>query len=827
MVIEYILFSKLYLRIDPMFFQGRATQRFLINFFNFIKIFIFFQLVFSAQAQAPSGLFSLPPKGSEESILLTPQESSLRDQLLGNILKSRLELMHFSHKKIDDDLSQKAFKLFIERIDHEKMFLLETDVKNLKKYEKEMDDQLVSGNFQLMRESSELFKERVKLIDGWIGDILAKPFDLTLKETLESDVDKRLYPKDLSELKEIWRKKLKYTVMLRVSMLMEEQKLQKELIEKEKAEKKNKKGPKNKLMSAVKPQTAKEKKELKDLEKAKIEAQKVLKMTLKDMEKESREKVLESYQRLIRRLKDQDHDEQLDQFFNAISMVYDPHTSYLPPQKKEDFDIEMSGTLEGIGAILREDGEYIKVVKIIPGSASWKQKELEAEDTILKVAQDEKSPVDIVRMRINDAVKLIRGKRGTTVKLTVKKPSGIIKVIPIKRDIVAIEESYAKGALLQLDTKEFSGIKFGYIHVPKFYRDFEAINEGRSGRNCTTDVQNELDKFVRSGVKGVVLDLRENGGGALEDAKLMSGLFLKNGPIVQVKQSDGHQDILEDTDKNISFNGHLVVLLNNFSASASEILAAALQDYGRAIIVGGEQTHGKGTVQVFLNLDKGLSHIADKFVPLGAMKVTIQKFYRVTGGSTQYRGVVPDIILPDPYEYLETGEKHLDFSLPWDEVGPLKFTKWTETKVPVAQVRTKSLKRIEKNPHFQNINLKINLMKERKDKTILNLNLEESRQEQNRLKEELDKLEQEKLIENLSVSLYVSKKKNWEKKAPPIIIDSKDPGKKLKDYKNADSQSSSLEEEREEDDWAKNLYKDPYIEESLYILKDLIDANNG
>lgn len=727
----------------------------------------------------------------------TVQNEQLRDQLLGNILKSRLEMMHFTHKKVDDDLSEKAFKLYLDKVDHGKQYLLEGDVKSLKQYEKSLDDAILSGDFKVVRDTSKIYKMRIKEVERMVADILKTPFDFTKKEYLESDPEKRKYCKNKEELKELWRKTLKYNILIRFTTMMEEQKEAKanKDANQNKNKKKNEKSAKGKVNDAEK------------------EMQKLLVMTSKDMEKDSREKVAKNYKRIFSRMQETDHDEELDNFFNSVSMVFDPHTNYLPPQKKEDFDIEMSGTLEGIGALLKEDGDYIKVVKVIPGSASWKQKELEAEDTILKVAQGEEDPVDIVNMRINDAVKLIRGEKGTEVRLTVKKPNGIIKVVPITRDIVEIEEAYAKGAILEFKGQE--GLKYGYIYLPKFYRDFEAQAEGREGRNCTDDVRIELEKFTKAGVNGVILDLRNNGGGALEDARLMSGLFVKNGPVVQVKQSDGRRDILEDTDKSISYNGHMVVLLNRFSASASEILAGALQDYERALVMGGDHSHGKGTVQVFLNLDRGLTSIAEKFMPLGALKITIQKFYRVTGGSTQYKGVIPDIILPDPYEYLETGEKYLDYSLGWDEVKPLEFEKWNKSKLFRPEVITGSKKRVEKSGKFQKMSKSIELLTKRRDQTVLALNMEESNLEQKKIKEEMEKFKVDEVSPLISVSVFENKKATWLKRDPPVKKDTSAEKKSLDDG----------DDEEKAEDWVDNLYTDPYIEESLFVLKDLATMN--
>jgi len=319
---------------------------------------------------------------------------------------------------------------------------------------------------------------------------------------------------------------------------------------------------------------------------------------------------------------------------------------------------------------LREEDGYIKVVSIIPGSASARQGKLEAEDSILEVAQKDGDPVEITDMRLRDAVRLIRGPKGTEVRLTVKKPDGVKVVISLIRDVVQIEETFVKSVLLDAP----AGGKIGYIMIPSFYRDFEGTKNGNKARNCTEDTRKAIEDLKKTGINGLILDLRNNGGGSLVDAVDTAGLFIKSGPIVQVKNSSGAQRILNDEDSEIVYDGPLVVLVNQFSASASEIVAAALQDYGRAVIIGGRHTHGKGTVQTLVDMNENIPTLhLRSYDDLGALKVTIQKFYRVTGGSTQYKGVESDIVLPSLFQYLKSGEQYIDYSLPWDQVDPVPF----------------------------------------------------------------------------------------------------------------------------------------------------------
>jgi carboxyl-terminal processing protease len=507
------------------------------------------------------------------------------------------------------------------------------------------------------------------------------------------------------------------------------------------------------------------------------------KLTDVEIEKDSREKVLKSYKKIFARLVNEKRSDKLDKFYNAITKVFDPHTNYLVPEEKEDFDIDMSGKLEGIGAILREDNSYIKVERIVPGSASWKTKEVEAEDIILKVGQGKDEPVDVVDMSLRDAVKLIRGKKDSEVRLTIKKPNGLIKVVPIIRDVVEIEESYVKGTMLELSPLK---TKIGYITIPKFYRDFN----DRAGRNVTDDTRKEIDRLNKEGAEGLIVDLRNNGGGALEDARMISGLFIEKGPIVQVKANTGNPDILADTDPKIDFQKPTIVLINRFSASASEIVAAALQDYNRAVIVGGEFSHGKGTVQAVVDLDGYVSPMAKSYSPLGALKITIQKFYRVNGSSTQYKGVTPDIILPDQFSHLESGEKFLDYSIPWGEVKAVKYDKW-KPNYDVKKLRLASQNRVKKNEKFKHLNNSIKWYKEQKAKTKRSLVAADFEKDRKTIREMTDVFKKEEENKNLVV---------------------KDLSANAKDK----AQMEKFEE------FSKTLKKDAVIEESMMIISDMI-----
>lgn len=708
-----------------------------------------------------------------------------RDLFLGKVIKSGLESYHFSKKKVNDDLSKDAFKIYVERLDYSKRYLLNSDVQSLQKYEEEIDDQMTSGKLELMRKAEDLLKKRIGEIKVYTKDILKKPFDFSKKETLELDPKKREFVESKEEQKDLWRKILKVEALNRYLGFMDQQ----EALKKEK--KKDKKEKKKDKKTAKK-----EKKEKEDKDSFKV----TLKTTQKQMEAEARKSVAKSFKRIFKRKLQTDHNDELSRMFNAVSMAFDPHTNYYAPKAKEDFDIDISGSLEGIGAVLREDGDYIKVVEIVPGSASWKQGDLKPEFTILKVANKNKEPVDIVGMRLEDAVRLIRGPKGTTVTLTVKQTDGTIKEIPIVRDTVVIEESYAKSAIIE---EKGTNVRLGYIFLPKFYRDFSKGYFDSSAKNCTEDVKEALVELKKYNVDGIILDLRMNGGGSLEDAVQMSGLFIKEGPIVQVKSSQGKISVMRDSNSSVTYDGPLIVMVNKFSASASEILAGAMQDYNRALIVGASGTHGKGTVQSIIDLDQAVN--ASLGLPsLGSIKLTISKFYRVTGSSTQFKGITPDIILPDHQDYIDTGEKELDHALPWDEIKAVPYKKWRGDKGNLSQLIKKSGKRVDKNEDFQKLQTLTRILKARREETMVNLNAMERRKK-------------DKEYEKQTSELRETEEAKWYSITP--IADNYTKGKLKEDkrYKeNVDTKNKNF---------VTKLTKDIQLGETLHIFKDLFKAS--
>lgn len=618
-----------------------------------------------------------------------------RNWLIAYMLSHQLPAQHYSHVPFDDALSKKAFALYLRQLDPRKRFLLQSDVDEFGAFADHIDDELRRGRMVLPDAGMQILNERIRGVQTFIDPLMATGFSPDREEYLESDPKKITWAVDLPALRDRWRRVLKRQVL-------------EEYLDGTK---------KNEKDGAPRNLTGPELVQSKEWKTAKETVRKRNHHYLNRLLKESR----------------QDH---YNRYFDAVARAFDPHTTYMAPTSKEDFDIHMSGSLEGIGALLREEDGHIKVVRIIPGSAAERQGQLQAEDTILAVSEEGKEPVEISEMRIREAVSYIRGPKGTKVILTVQKADGVKAVIPIVRDVVRIEETYVKSTLL----RDKKGHKVGYIRIPSFYRDFSAQRDVGEGRNVTDDTRKALQQLKKDGMEGLILDLRNNGGGALTDAVDISGLFLPGGPVVQVKNSQGMIRVIEDADKNVVYDGPLIVLVNQFSASASEILAAALQDYGRALVVGGEHTHGKGTVQALIDLNRNLPLLhMKKYKDLGALKVTIQKFYRINGGSTQYKGVEPDVIVPSMLDYLQSGEKYMDNSLPWDTVQDIGHVAWSGERFDIAQARRKSLTWVAGDKKFQKIKEEAEKAKQRSEKTKIPVYLKgllQEREEADRIKKE-------------------------------------------------------------------------------------------
>lgn len=665
------------------------------------------------------------------------------EDILLRAITASLQNAHYDAPSVDDEFSVKAFNQYLDNIDANKRLLLQSDVDALRKYETTIDDETKNGTYDLFNASVDILDRQIKNTQEYFEEILTQPFDFDKEEevTFGDDIT---YVKSDKELKDRWRKYLKYNVLTRLYA---------------------DKLAQDKLIAST--DTV------------------IVPVSLDSLEAKARAGVLKTHRDYYKRLNRLERRERLSLYVNSITSVYDPHTNYFPPEKKEDFDIQMSGRLEGIGAQLQEKDGYIKITNIIPGGPSSLQGELQANDLIIKVTQEGEEPVDVVDWRIGDAVKIIRGKKGTKVTLTVRKPDGSQKDITITRDIVVLEETYAKSLIL----KDQDELQAGYIYLPSFYADFR----NPRGRFSWKDVKKEVEKLKEAGVKGIILDLRNNGGGSLDDVVKMGGLFIDEGPIVQVKEKGRPARVLKDEYAGTEWDGALVIMVNEFSASASEIMAAAMQDYGRAVIVGSSSTHGKGTVQRFLNLNRT---VRSKDVPdLGSIKLTIQKFYRINGDATQLKGVSSDILLPDNYMYIKTGEKENEYPMAWDQIPSSDYDTKMYNNIS-NKVYKKSEARVTESETFQLIEENARRWERERAYNTYPLSFSAYTAQEERDKKEGEKFE------------VLSK----------LVID----GFEVTNLEE-DLEAINTEESRQKrnTDWIKNISKDPYVYESLQIIEDL------
>lgn len=669
------------------------------------------------------------------------------------VMKSTYEILkefHYSPQELNDSFSERVFTLYMKTLDYNKIYFTKDQIDILSSYKTQLDDAIRIASLDFFNLSLELLDKQTNKIKDLYGKILENPMDYSVKETINLDMEHREYCENETQLEDYWRKYIKYQVLTEIISIENEQKKADSL-----------------ATDSVK--------------------------TPKDfatIEKEAREKILKRYDTRFKRMSKITRSDRFADFVNAIAGAFDPHSNYFPPTEKEDFDISMSGKLEGIGATLSEKDGYIKVVEIVPGSPSWKQGELKAEDIILKVAQGDNEPVEIIDMRLDEAVRLIRGPKGTKVVLTVKKIDGTIVQIPIIRDVIVLEEKYAKSTILTTNDKK--AYKIGYIYLPQFYVD---MNDSR-GRKCSKDIEIEVTKLKNANVDGIIIDLRNNGGGSLNDVVTIGGLFIDKGPIVQVKDLKTPATQYNDTDGKTLYDGPLAIMVNTFSASASEILAAAMQDYKRAIIIGTESTYGKGTVQRVVDLDRFISNEYRIHKPIGALKLTIQKFYRINGGTTQFQGVKPDIILPDLYDKIDIGEKELDYPLPWTEIKPAQYV--TCKNAPnIKDLSKKSAARIQKDSSFILLKEAAKWLSDTKDQKSIPLEVSAFRE-----KDEKD--------------IALSKKyKNAGKASVPFEIISWN-------IQSKDNPTLDSVENKRIEDWNKSIKEDVGLFESYQILSDYI-----
>ena len=687
------------------------------------------------------------------------QNASEKDKVLLELLTFVIERGHYDPIDIDDEFSKGLYKDYLLGLDPSKRFFLASDIASFAKYETLLDDQILNKDLTFFDASYQVLIKRMEESKVYYREFLANPIDFNLKETINTDYEKLPYAQNKEELKKRWNQQVKLSVL---SSLADKVRLQETGESFESLEEDLEEG------ETPKP-----------VKKEKIEPKK----SFEELEKETRESSLKSLNEYFDFIEDLDRNDWFGIYVNAIASRFDPHTNYMAPDDKERFDVSMSGRFEGIGAKLQKKNDYTEITELISGGPAWRGKELEPGDMILKVAQGNEEPLDVVGMRLDNIVKKIKGPKGTEVRLTVKKVDGTVKVISMIRDVVETEETYAKSSVV-----EKNGKKYGIIYLPKFYIDFE----NDDSRDAAKDVAIEVDRLKAQNVDGIIMDVRDNGGGSLKTVVDITGLFIEKGPVVQIKTTGKNKEVLYDRDSRVQWDGPLVVMVNNFSASASEILAAAIQDYKRGIVIGSKQTYGKGTVQNVIDLNNFVR--GNSLGDLGALKTTTQKFYRINGGSTQLEGVHSDIVIPDRYSHISVGERDMDNAMPWTKIDPADYKVWNKlTNYDVALNNSKL--RLSQSEQIKLIEENAKWISERRDNYDYSLNLNDFMEEQKMLEEKSKKYR--------TINKY---KSNLVFQALPHEL-------------KAMNEDDLFKEKRTR--WFESLAKDIYVEEAIHVLDDL------
>lgn len=681
------------------------------------------------------GISVLMLSGSTSSYSDNPD----KDKLLIEVITYVMQRGHYDPKDIDDTFSEHVFNNYIQGIDGQHRFFLQSDINNFKRYKDEIDDQIRAADVSFFNLTHDRLLIRMGQVKEFYGELLNDPFDFSIKDSINLNFEEIPYARTLNGLKELWRKRFKLSTLEYFSDLVEQE----------------------------------------DFEKEKDSTYQIKSKIV--LEEEARSKTKENIENYFEIFDEVERKEWFSIYINAITLEFDPHSNYFEPDKKEEFDQNISGKFEGIGARLQKKDQEVEIIEVIVGGPVWKAKALEVGDVILKVAQKDEDAVEIGPMRLSDAVKLIKGPKGTQVFLTVKRVSGIIEEVVINRDVVELEESYAKSSIIHKN-----GENYGFIQLPKFYIDFK----DQKSRNAASDIKKELEALKKSNVSGIIMDLRNNGGGSLKTVVDITGFFIDQGPVVQVKSTGGAKEVLYDEDPSIVWDGSLVIMVNEFSASASEILAAALQDYKRAIILGSKQTFGKGTVQNVIDLNRIIS--GGTHGDLGAVKLTTDKFYRINGGSTQLEGVRSDIIIKNQYSYIDMGEKDQENPLAWDSIEPATYKQWSN-QVNYDFALSQSANRLKDNPYLRLVEEQARRIEAQQDDYVYTLNYEDYLTERETNK---------KISEKFNVLKDYKSDLTFEWIPEPGVLINEE----VKEKKNR---------------WIETLQKDFYISEAVNILEDL------
>ena len=665
-------------------------------------------------------------------------------QIVGEILTQG----HYSPKDINDEFSKKVYTKYFEELDADKNLFLQQDLDNLKSYSTRIDDEIKGAPVQFFLEVSKVFNKRAEEASKLYQEILSGPFDFTIKESISTDSKKNNFATTEAERKEKWRKYLKYLTLQRYVELVE----------------------------------ARESNKGKEGFVVKTDA---------ELEKEARDKVKLGMDRTFERYRLKfNEDDKFSVYVNTITSMMDPYTEFMPPVDKRYFDEQLSGSFYGIGAQLTYEEGNIKIASVLPGGPAQKSEQVEVGDAVVRVAQGKDSAVDLTGYSVEDAVKIIRGKKGTEVRLTLRKKDGTLKTLSLIRDKIVQDEVYVRSAVI----KEGNS-RIGYIFLPEFYANFEDPSDPH---RSSVDVENEVKKLKADNVDGIVIDLRNNGGGSLYDVIQIAGLFIDQGPIVQVKDRERQPEVMKDRDGGVLYDGPLAVMVNEFSASASEIFAAAIQDYGRGIVIGSTSTYGKGTVQRSFGLDPA-SNFMSANSELGSLKLTLQKFYRISGGSTQQKGVVPDIIIPDYYEYLQFRERDNPGALPYDEISKANYSMW-QPGFSFQPITNLARARVSNDSVFNLIKKETDILARQNDKKYP-LEINEFRAEQKITRDAVKRIE--KLVKKDS-AMEASFLKQDESR-----------------YFSADKDKTARYQA-----WLNNISKDIYVDQAVKVINDMVTQHN-
>lgn len=681
----------------------------------------------------------------------SPQNDEEKMQTIMISVKNTLSYLHYSPKPINDAYSADVYDKYLEMMDPAKKFLLQSDVDEFTKHRTKLDDYLNKGDLSFFNLTVDRLSTRTKEVEKLSQDILSKPINFDENEELILEPKLKSYPKNQEELRSEWKKFIKYNILQEIETLNAKEEAQKE---------------KKDSVTRFK---------LKDTIKLNI-------LTPQQKQAKATEEVKDLLTSMFKRYEKRKKMDWFSLYMNAYTEVFDPHTNYFSPQDKEDFDVNFKGKVIGIGATIQEKKGKILIGTLVVGAPAWKSKQVSEGDEILKVQSKKgEEPINVSGMLVDEAVRFIRGEKGSEVVLTLRKKDGSIKEVKMIREEVAIEDTFARSIIVNTP----NGKKYGFINLPSFNADFEDAK----GRNASDDIKAELLKLKAQNVEGIILDLRNNGGGSLTEVVDIMGLFMKNGPVVQVKDGNGKIQVLKNKQNEPIWTGPLVIMQNELSASASEILTGAMQDYGRAVIVGSPQSFGKGTVQTFVELNRFLN-TSDDF---GALKLTIQKFYRVNGKSTQLKGVDSDIPMKDLFSYEEIGERYDNYALPWDQVSTSGFAPLNSLNM--SELVSNSAKRLGQNKNYQLL-LESAQWKEKLDKEEkVTLNLKEFENLMKTRKEQIEKFKSLiKFNNGLNFTLHADEAKR---------------GKNDEVFA------------KKSENWLKNLKRDIYLQETVNIISEM------